>query len=187
MRVLMPYTGQQASARAFDDDGLLRQIDDLDMVCQMMADAGPATKLLVVRQWRGYEGNLALYLRRLVTEARLRGLSFFADQGPQRGVEAMMRRAQHFGGTPLPPAWVGAQWWLQCNRSVLLRQDPGYYAQRFPDTPVEMPYLYPQGMGGRYDYTVTMTLKDRHLVESGQRAVPAHLLTHQRVKEMYPV
>lgn len=186
MKVLMPYTGQIASAQAFDDDDLLRQIDDLDLVCQAIADAGPLTTLLVVRQWRGYEGNLALYLRRLVTEARLRGLAFFEDHGPQRGVQAMMRGAYRMGGTPLPPAWVGAQWWLHCNRSELIRRNPYYYAQRFPDTPVKMPYLYPQRAGDGYDYTVAMALADRRLVERGDRAIPAHLLTHRRVKEMYP-
>lgn len=186
MKVLMPFPGAQTTAQCFDDDTLLCQVDDVAMVCRALADAGPQSTLLVVRQWRGYEGCVALHLRRLVTEARLRGLAFYDNHGPYANAVSMLNRAQKMGRTPLPPQWIGAQWFLHSNRSALIRLYPGFYAQRFPDTPIEMPYLYPQVVPDRYDYTVAMSRLDLNMVKTGARAVPAHLLTHRRVREMYP-
>lgn len=174
-KMYLPYSSTNASAACLHDDLLWQQLHEVSLLCQAIADSDERTKLLGVRQWRGYEGFLANYTHRMQIEAQKRGLGSWLDEwqdSPYARVWAVIRRAG-FNPASRPPRWVGGEWFLQSNRSELIRINPEHYAQRFPTTPMEMPFLFPQNHPeGRFDYTVAVSRRDNELYQAGERVIP---------------
>lgn len=174
LKVYLPYSSTNASAECLDDDLLWQQLHEVPLLCQAIADSDERTKLLVVRQWRGYEGFLANYTHRMQIEAQKRELGHWLDEwrtSPYAEVWAIIRKAG-FNPASKPPRWVGGHWFLASNRSELIRVNPTHYAQRFPTTPMEMPFLFPQNTPGKFDYTVAMSRRDSDLLYAQERTIP---------------
>lgn len=179
-KLYFPYSGQLETVRALDDDMLLGQLENAECVCQALVDAGDDSRMLCVRQWRGYEGFVLLHLRRLVTEIMLRGLHHWEHNDPRNPYVNRWIQLTRKGinQAPRPPRWIGGQWYLDSNRSELIRIYPTYYAQRFPTTPLDMPYVWPQNIPGSFDYTTLITLRDKEMVETGERVLPDKYFDH---------
>jgi hypothetical protein len=50
--------------------------------------------------------------------------------------------AYEAGQTP-PPPWLGREDIHESHRSNLLRKDPEFYGELFPDTPADLDYVWP--------------------------------------------
>lgn len=172
--VYTPYSDTTKSARCLDDDLLWQQLHEMPLLCQAIADSIETTRLLVVRQWRGYEGFLANYTHRMQIEAQRRDLGVWDDEwqtSPYAQVWSVMRKAQ-FNPASRPPRWIGGHWFLESQRSNLIRLNPEHYAHQFPTARLDMPFLYPQNTPDRFDYTVTMNRADRILCAGGELVIP---------------
>jgi hypothetical protein len=89
------------------------------------------------RMWKGYEDALARYGLVMVEEWQRRG---FPDTvGPQI--------VEELGHTPRRnarrPPWVGDEAFHAAHRSNLLRKDPAWYRQQWPDEPDDLDYVWP--------------------------------------------
>jgi hypothetical protein len=174
--VYTPFSDTTKSAQCLDDDLLWQQLHDVALLCQAIAEDLPGrSKLLAVRQWRGYEGYLANYTHRMQIEAQRRDLGVWEDEwqtSPYAQVWKVLRTAQ-FNPASRPPRWIGGHWFLASQRSNLIRLNPAHYAHQFPAVPLDMPLLYPQNHPeGRFDYTVAVSRRDRELYRSGERVIP---------------
>lgn len=185
-KVYMPYSNHQESVAVLDDDLLWQQLHDTQNLVTAMAEnlTRNQSRLLAVRQWSGYEGYLLLYLRRMQVEAQKRGLGSWIDDDRNSPYAVAWLKFSKKGRmlAPRPPRWVGGQWFLHSNRSELIRINPEHYAQRFPTTPMEMPFLYPQNTPGSFDYTIDVSKRDSDLLEDHERVIPAPFVEHVRTK-----
>lgn len=188
LKVYMPYSDHLQSVAVLDDDLLWEQLDEAQLLCQALAMDAPNTKLLHVKQWRGYEGFLLLYLRRMQVECQKRGLGSWQDDqrySPYARSWLLLGSAGK-NTAPRPPRWIGGEWFLESNRSELIRLNPTHYAQRFPTTPLEMPFLFPQNTPGRFDYTVAMSRRDAEMYWEGERVIPDRFMGHLATKGIFP-
>lgn len=179
-KVYVPYSDTTKSARCLHDDLLWQQLHDVPLLAQAIADSNERTKLLCVRQWRGYEGFLANYVHRMQIEAQKRGLGDWLDEwqnSPYAETWKVIRKAK-FNPASRPPRWIGGHWFLASNRSELIRINPEHYAHQFPTTPLEMPFLYPQNIPGRFDYTVAVSRRDGDLLYAQERIIPLPWYQH---------
>lgn len=173
-KVYVPYSATLASARCLDDDLLWQQLHNVPLLVQAIADSDERTRLLCVKQWRGYEGYLANYTHKMQIEAQMRGLGEWLDEwrsSPYARVWSLIRE-EGFNPAPRPPRWIGGEWFLASNRSELIRINPEHYAHQFPTTPLEMPFLYPQNIPGHFDYTIDISKRDREFLERDYRVIP---------------
>jgi len=184
-KLYFPYSGQLETVRCFDDDMLLNQLGEAIGLCQALHEAGGGSKLLCVRQWRGYEGFVLLHLRRLQTEVMLRDLEYWDVNDIYSPYLLAWRRLTKKGihQAPRPPRWIGGLWFLHSNRSELIRVRPEVYAQQFPTTPLEMPFLWPQNIPGHFDYYIDMSLGDRMAVTDRKYVIPEQFAEYVYAKE----
>jgi hypothetical protein len=96
-----------------------------------------------VRMWRGYEEALISYGEAICEQWTRLGYSdtvkdkllAYAPGGPQP-------QDQLTSGGRMPP-WLGDDRVHRSHQSALLRKDPGWYRQYFPDIPDDLPYFWP--------------------------------------------
>lgn len=94
-----------------------------------------------VRMWRGYEYALAGYGLAICREWKVRGYKdateiFFADA---------MQALRRGGFCKDMPAWFGDEAFHLSHRSNLIRKMPSFYGYMWPDDPVDLPYVWPEG------------------------------------------
>lgn len=186
-KVYVPYSDHLKSVACLDDDLLWNQLNDTVLLCQVLVDGTPRSKMLAYHQWSGYEGWLLLYIRRMQIEAQKRGLGSWQDDdrsSPYAEAWLVVSKAG-LNQAPRAPRWVGGQWFLESQRSELIRINPEHYAQRFPTTPMEMPFLYPQNTPGHFDYTVTTSLRDLELYNAGERVIPEQFIDYLASKGLH--
>jgi hypothetical protein len=93
--------------------------------------------------WRGYEEALISYGEAICEQWTRLGYSdtvkdkllAYAPGGPQP-------QEQLTSGGRVPP-WLGDLRVHRSHQSALLRKDPGWYRQYFPDIPDDLPYFWP--------------------------------------------
>ena len=182
-KVYVPYSDHLKSVAVLDDDLLWQQLHDMQGLLAVLCEFAPRSRFLAVKQWRGYEGFLLLYLRRMQVECQKRDLGSWSDEdrdNPYASAWGMLARAGK-KLAPLAPRWIGGHWFLASNRSELIRLNPTHYAQRFPTTPMEMPFLFPQNTE-TFDYTISVSKQDSDLLEDHERVIPAPFVEHVRAK-----
>lgn len=179
LKVYVPYSDHLKSVAVFDDDLLWNQLHDLQNLIVALCEHAPESRLLAVRQWRGYEGFLLLYLRRMQVECQKRDLDSWLDEDRTNPYALAWRRLRNAGKrlAPLAPRWIGGEWFLHSNRSALIRLAPEHYAYQFPTTPLDMPYLFPQNTE-TFDYTVAMSRRDADLLWNQERVIPVQYYPH---------
>ena len=88
--------------------------------------------------WAGYEDALALYGLVMCEEWTGRGSP--DTVAPQLIEEIGGRRPRR---NARRPPWLGDEAFHRSHRSNLLRKDPGWYRQWFPDDPEDLEYVWP--------------------------------------------
>lgn len=179
-----PHTNHHDSAACFDDDLLWNQLHDASLLCRALAEKAPKTMMLSLKQWRGYEGYLLLYIRQMQLEAQRRDLgSWFDDERKSPYANAWVHITKAgLAQAPRPPRWMGGQWFLESQRSNLIRISPEHFAHQFPTARLDMPLLYPQNREGRFDYVIATSKRDHDLLDAGERVIPHEYLEYFATK-----
>lgn len=98
----------------------------------------------VVTMWRGRTAGLVVYGLATVRAWRERG---FADstaaQIAEFAPDAAGATQAEAAAAGLLPSWVGDEEVHRSHRSNLLAKDPAFYGPLFPDTPADLPYVWP--------------------------------------------
>ena len=136
MQTFLPYRNFSMSARALDNKRLGKQRVEAKQILLALRD--PENRWRnhpAVKQWRGYEGKLALYGARMCTEWLRRG--FQDSLRPWFMTQWLLSsdRSQR------DPPWLGCEKYHASHRSNLKRKDPEYY-EHFEEPPI-LAYYWP--------------------------------------------
>ena len=144
----MPFADFATCAAVLDDRRLGKQRVEALQVLRALTTPGYGRRHHpAVRMWKGYEEALGSYG---VTVCRTWYSRGFADtcelklreELAQVGVTAPRSQEELADAGTLPP-WLGDEALHRSHQSSLLRKDPGFYRPLFPDTPDDLPYVWP--------------------------------------------
>ncbi|TQS46918.1 MSMEG_6728 family protein [Cryptosporangium phraense] len=143
MQTFLPVADFASSAALLDSPRLGKQrVETLQVLRALeLPDYGWANHP-VTTMWRGRTAGLVVYGLAMVREWRERG---FADSTAPLIAEfapdaAGLTQEEAAG---LLPSWVGDEDVHRSHRSNLIAKDPAFYRPRFPDTPDDLPYVWP--------------------------------------------
>jgi hypothetical protein len=148
LQTFLPFPDFAASANALDRRRLGKQRVEALQVLRALTTPGYGWRHHpAVRMWKGYEEALGSYG---VTVCRTWYSRGFADtcelklreELAQVGVTAPRSQEELADAGALPP-WLGDEALHRSHQSSLLRKDPGFYRPLFPDTPDDLPYVWP--------------------------------------------
>lgn len=148
MQTFLPYDDFARSARALDVKRLGKQRVEAIQVVRALTRAGygwahhPAALM-----WRGHEEALGRYGLTCCEVWTERGFgdtcaATIAADLREAGV-AMIRTQGELAEAGALPPWLGDEGFHLSHRSALLRKEPEHYASLFPDTPDDLPYVWP--------------------------------------------
>lgn len=149
----LPLPNVTESLRCLHDDDLVKQIYDARDAARQMADAGPASRLLLVKMWRGYEGALVAFYLQACKEGLRRGV---LGPGHSAGEVWRIARDCQWGIAPIFPRWYCYALVHDSHASRLMRHRPEHYAHQFPLVPLDMPLVWPQNIPGRFDFSLVI-------------------------------
>jgi hypothetical protein len=150
VQTFLPYPSFGASAAVLDGRRLGKQrVEALQVLRGLTVPGYGWRRHPAVRMWAGYEEALVRYglevcgvwtetgradtcAATMVADLRSR----LPDGGPVRTQEELAAAGE------LPP-WLGLPEFHRSHRSALVRKDPDYYRERFPDVPDDLPYVWP--------------------------------------------
>lgn len=148
MQTFLPFADFEASARSLDPKRLGKQRVETIQVVRALTVPGygwanhPATLM-----WRGFEEGLGRY--GFVCCEVWCELGFgdtcaatIATDLRAFGIDTVRSQAELAAAGALPP-WLGEPGLHRSHQSALVRKDPRYYRDRFPDAPGDLPYLWP--------------------------------------------
>lgn len=129
MQTFLPYPDVVQSVAALDNKRLGKQrVEALQIINALRFGSGwrhhPAVKM-----WRGYERALEFYMNAAIREWIGRG---FRNTMLLADVDAVVF-----------PGWFGDAAFHLSHRSNLLRKLPSHYGKLWPDTPDNLPYVWP--------------------------------------------
>jgi Pyrimidine dimer DNA glycosylase len=148
LQTFLPFPDFAASANALDQRRLGKQRVEALQVLRALTTPGYGWRHHpAVLMWKGYEEALGSYG---VTVCRTWYSLGFADtcelklreELAQVGV-AVPRSQEELAGAGALPRWLGDDALHRSHQSSLLRKDPGFYRPLFPDTPDDLPYVWP--------------------------------------------
>lgn len=104
-----------------------------------------------VRMWLAYEVALASYGLAISAEWVARGhadtcAATMAVDVAAAGLPAARPQLDLSAPSQLPP-WLGDERLHRSHQASLVRKDPSFYAARFPDTDLDLPYFWPTHEG----------------------------------------
>jgi hypothetical protein len=154
LQTFLPFPDFAASAKALDPRRLGKQRVEALQVLRALTTPGYGWRHHpAVRMWKGYEEALGSYG---VTVCRTWYQLGFADtcelklreELAQVGLPAPRTQEELAAAAALPP-WLGDPALHRSHQSSLLRKDPDWYRPLFPDTPDDLPYVWPVGAAPR--------------------------------------
>jgi hypothetical protein len=163
MQTFLPFADFRRSAEVLDRQRLGKQRVEAMQILKVLDLRGkdkPSgwVRHPAVTMWQGYPLALLSYAR----EVTARWVTFGYQDTVEKTLDDLMWHGIFFevavGGSQMPP-WLGDERLHLSHQSNLLRKDPEHYEFLFsPDTPVNLPYLWPVPMSDSYNY---------YLVEGG--------------------
>ena len=148
MQTFVPYPDMRRCAAVLDDRRLGKQRVEAMQVLNALTVPGRGWQNHpAVLMWKGHEEALGSYG---VTVCRAWFVLGFADtcelklreELAQVGLPAPRSQEELADAGALPP-WLGDPALHRSHQSSLLRKDPGFYRPMFPDTPDDLPYVWP--------------------------------------------
>ncbi|MFG1924597.1 MSMEG_6728 family protein [Cryptosporangium sp. NPDC048952] len=141
----MPVADFDRSAELLDSPRLGKQrVETLQVLRALeLPDYGWANHPVTI-MWRGRTAGLVVYGLATVRAWQARG---FADSTAAQMAEfapdaARMTQAEA-AAAGLLPSWIGNEDVHRSHRSNLRAKDPAFYGPLFPDTPDDLPYVWP--------------------------------------------
>ncbi len=169
MQTFLTRKKHMATAADLDMPRLGKQRAEAWQILQHLLYDGPMVgNIHAYNMWIGWEGHLAFYGMCMAHEWGARGFHDNTLSKFKRVVDEYPDYLEH-------PLWCEDLWVLRSHRSRLVEKAPHIYGDLFPNTPVNMPYLWPVNdeKGGYY---LRLSNADVHRVETGERALPAALV-----------
>lgn len=149
MQTFLPFADFERSARVLDQRRLGKQrVECIQVLRGLTVDGYGWRHHPAVKMWRGHEEALGRYALTCCEVWRESGhadtcaATIRADLA-EAGITEPRSQAELAEADALPP-WLGDEDFHLSHRSALLRKDPAHYGGRFPDTPDDMPYVWPE-------------------------------------------
>ncbi len=148
VQTFLPYADFAASAAALDDRRLGKQrVEALQVLRALTRETYGWKHHPAVRMWVGYERALAAYGLAICEEWVARGhadtcAATMAADLTAAGLPAPVPQSALRSDTPLP-RWLGDERLHRSHRASLVRKDPEFYAERFPEADPDRPYYGP--------------------------------------------
>ena len=148
MQTFLPYSDFDRCAEVLDDRRLGKQrVEALQIMRALTAEVYGWKSHPAVLMWKGHEEALAAYAMAICAEWCHRG---FADtcaatiraDAHSAGVFSVRSQAELLAADRLPP-WLGDESLHRSHRSALVRKDPAWYRECFPDVADDLPYEWP--------------------------------------------
>ena len=137
MQTFLPYANFAESAAVLDRQRLGKQrVETLQILRALAGFTQGWVNHPATRMWRGHAHALGEYGIAMCEEWRRRG---YADTCE---IKIRYLRAIIDGEQSLP-TWLGDDAVHLSHRSNLIRKAPVFYGPLFPDTPNNLPYLWP--------------------------------------------
>lgn len=148
MQTFLPYADFEASARALDPKRLGKQrVECIQVVRGLTVPTYGWRHHPAVKMWRGHLealGRYGLTCCEVWTEtgrADTCAATIAADLA-EAGVPAIRSQAELAAAGQLP-RWLGQEEFHRSHQSALVRKEPDFYRDLFPDVPDDLPYLWP--------------------------------------------
>ncbi len=136
MQTFLPEMTFAASAAALDNKRLGKQrVEVLQLLRALSGESKGWVNHPACRMWRGHESALALYGVSVCNVWMARG---FKDTC----CEKIMLLSERFVWPVVIPTWYTLDF-ITAHRSNLIRKNPDYYGPKWPDTPKDLPYIWP--------------------------------------------
>lgn len=149
MQTFLPFPDFAASAAVLDPRRLGKQrVETLQVLRGLTVPGYGWRNHPAVRMWTGYEEALVRYGLEMCREWTASGradtcaatlTTDFTTHHPNSPV----RDYAELAASGDLPNWLGDPAFHLSHRSALLTKDPTYYRQLFPDTPPDLPYVWP--------------------------------------------
>jgi hypothetical protein len=149
MQTFLPCADFAGTARVLDMRRLGKQRVETIQVLRALTVTGygwrhhPAAKM-----WTGYEEALTRYGLEVCRTWCAAGHSdtcantLRADLAEAAGI-SVIRTQEELASTGDLPPWLGDPDFHRSHQSALVRKDPAYYREHFPDVPDDLPYVWP--------------------------------------------
>ena len=143
MQTFLPYPDFRQSAASLDTARLGKQrVEALQTLRALVIPGYGWQTHPAIRMWMGYVPALTMYGLAMVDEWTKRGhpdntranITEFAPQAAHPDYAAKI---------PMPP-WLGDQEFHLSHRSKLVRKEPKFYTEVFPDAIPDMDYIWPE-------------------------------------------
>ena len=137
MQTFLPEMTFTASAQALDNKRLGKQrVEVLQLLRALSGESKGWANHPACKMWRGYEWWLMLYGLMVCQEWERRGFKDTCEQKIIAIGDKYSRETQNF------PPWINTEF-ITAHRSNLIRKNPEYYSHKWPDTPKDLPYIWP--------------------------------------------
>jgi hypothetical protein len=138
MQTFLPYEEFERSAQVLDRLRLGKQrVEVIQLLRACLENSGwknhPATKM-----WKNYESGLVEYGLIICQEWQKRG---YKDSCLKKIMDIQYQYNLY---STARPKWLGNKDFHISHQSNLLRKDEEYYRKFFPDTPNNLPYVWPE-------------------------------------------
>lgn len=149
MQTFLPYPSFRRSAAVLDARRLGKQrVEVLQILRALHFEGYGWAHHPAVLMWRGHTRALVAYGIAVVDEWRDRG---HADR-TRPNITEFTRPEPALTASELPgeefPPWLGWSALHRSHRAALLRKDPNFYGAAFPDTPPDVPSVWPESPAG---------------------------------------
>lgn len=143
MQTFLPYDSFERSASCLDNRRLGKQrVEVLQILNTLAGRTSGWGNHPAVRMWRNHGASLAQYGLVICTIWTDRGFNDTCFEKILRLLQEEGLSNEDIFNAP-PPNWFGDQPFHISHKSNLLRKDPTYYGPIFPDTPNNLPYIWP--------------------------------------------
>ena len=149
MQTFLPFPDFARSAEVLDPPRLGKQRVENVQILRGLTVAGHGFRHHpAVKMWAGYEEALVRYGLIVAStwtatgRADTTAATLTTDLANACGLTSVRSVAALRAARDLPP-WLGDEAFHESHRSALVRKDPETYADLFPDTPDDLPYVWP--------------------------------------------
>ena len=143
MQTFLPFPDFQQSAAVLDRARLGKQrVEALQVLRALVIPEYGWQSHPAIRMWMGYVPALTLYGLTMVDEWTARG----GEDTTREKIMEFAPQAAHpdyAAKIPMPP-WLGAPELHLSHRSRLIAKDPRFYTPLFPDTELDLEYVWPE-------------------------------------------
>lgn len=151
MQTFLPYSERAESTLAYYEEcaGLLDQkrlgkqrVENLQIMKALLTGSTSWSNHPAVKMWRGHEWSLLMYQDAICREW-IHNFGF-KDTCLEKTILLYFENSDlESTADHSDPPWLHDEAMIMSHQSNLIRKDPEYYRKRFPDTPDDLPYIWP--------------------------------------------